>query len=102
MYLLCGFCIIVIKGNQEFTLVGDLIVNLPTTPKLDWAAALQHCSLIELRIRFLKEKVQSLQHSIPFEWVPGIMVVGMVLHIIKFVNGFPRQGEVRHYSPFKL
>ena len=42
MYLLHGFRIIVIKGNQEFTLVGDLIVNLPTTPKLDWAAALQH------------------------------------------------------------
>ncbi len=26
------------------------------------------------------------------ERVPGIMVVRMVLHIVKFVNGFPRRG----------
>ena len=39
MYLPCGFRIIVIKGDQEFSLVGNLIGNLPTAPKLDWAAA---------------------------------------------------------------
>jgi hypothetical protein len=31
-----------------------------------------------------------------------VMVVSMVLHIIKFVNGFPRCGGVRHYSPSKI
>ncbi len=31
--------------------------------------------------------------------MPGIMVVRMVLHIVKFVNGFPQQGGVKHYSP---
>ena len=30
--------------------------------------------------------------------VPGIMVVHMVLHIIEFVNGFPCQGGVKHFS----
>jgi hypothetical protein len=30
------------------------------------------------------------------------MVVCMVLHIIKFVNGFPRCGVVKHYSPGKI
>jgi hypothetical protein len=30
------------------------------------------------------------------------MVVRMVLHIIKFVNGFPRHGGVKHYSPGKI
>jgi hypothetical protein len=30
------------------------------------------------------------------------MVVRMVLHIIKFVNGFPRRGGVKHYSPGKI
>jgi hypothetical protein len=89
MYLLCGFQIVVIAGDQEFNLISDLIVRLPTAPKLDWAAASQHCGLIERNIRFLKEKIHSLHHSLPYERVPGIMVVHVVLHIVKFVNGFP-------------
>ncbi len=39
----------------------------------------------------------------PFEWVPGIMVVRMVLHIVKFANGFPQWGGgVKHYSPGEI
>ncbi len=71
-------------------------------PRLDWAAASQHCGLIERNIRFLKEKIRSLRHSVPFERVPGIMVVRMVLHVVKFVNGFPRRGGPKLYSPGEI
>jgi hypothetical protein len=30
------------------------------------------------------------------------MIVCMVLHIIKFVNGFPPRGGVKHYSPSEI
>ena len=50
MYLLRGFRIIFIKGDQEFASISDLAVTLPTTPSLDWAAAVQHCGLIESNI----------------------------------------------------
>ena len=43
-----------------------------------------------------------LQHSILFEGLPGIMVVHMVLHIVKFVNGFPRRRGVKYYSPGQI
>jgi hypothetical protein len=90
MYLLRGFRIVVIAGDHEFVAsISELVVQLPTAPKLDWAAALQHCGLIEQNIRFHKEKTRSLCHSLLFEWVLGVMVVRMVLHIVKFVNGFP-------------
>ena len=92
MYLLRGFRIVVIMGDHEFASISDLVAGLPTMPKLDWAAASQHCDLIERNIRFLKEKICSLRHSMPFERVLGIMVVRMVLHVVKFVNGFPRRG----------
>jgi hypothetical protein len=46
-------------------------------------------SLVEQNIRFLKEKTRSIRHSLPFERMRGIMVVRMVLHIVKFVIGFP-------------
>ncbi len=88
MYLLRGFQIVVIAGDQEFNSISVLIVSLPTAPKLDWVAASQHFGLIERNIQFLKEKIHSLCHSLPFEQVP-IMVVRMVLHIVKFVNKFP-------------
>ncbi len=35
MYLLRGFCIIVIKGDHEFDSISDLVVGLPTKPSLD-------------------------------------------------------------------
>jgi hypothetical protein len=102
MYLLCGFLIVVIAEDHEFNLISHLIVSLPTVPKIDWAAVSQHCGLIERNIRFLKEKIRSLRHSLPFEQVPGIVVVHMVLHIDKFVNGFPQGGGVKHYSPGEI
>jgi hypothetical protein len=89
MHFLRGFRIVVIAGDHEFASISELVVQLSTAPKLDWAAASQHCGLIEWNIRFLKEKIRSLCHSLPFEWVPGIIVVHMVLHIVNFVNGFP-------------
>ena len=101
MYLL-GFRIVVIAGDYEFASIGDLVVQFPTAPKLDWAAASQHCGLIEQNIRFLKEKIHYLCHSLPFERVPGIMVVHMLLHIVKFVYEFPRWGGVKHYSPGEI
>ena len=91
-----------IAGDHEFVSISELVVQLLTAPKLDWVAASQHCGLIEWNIRFLKEKISSLCHSLPSEWVLGIMVVHMVLHIMKFVNGFLQQGGVKHYSPGEI
>jgi hypothetical protein len=82
MYLLHDFRIAVIAGDHKFASFGDLVVNLPSAPS-------QHCGLIKWIIRFLKEKIHPLCRRLPFERVPGIMVVHMVLHIMKFVNGFP-------------
>jgi hypothetical protein len=50
IYLLCGFRIVVIKADHEFDAISDLLVGLPTMPSMDWAAASQHCGLIELNI----------------------------------------------------
>jgi hypothetical protein len=66
MYLLRGFRIVVTAGDLEFASISELVVQLPTAPKLDWAAASQHCGLIEWNIRFLKEKIHSLCHNLPF------------------------------------
>jgi hypothetical protein len=50
MYLSCGFRIVVIAGDHEFASIRDLVIQLPTAPKLDWVTASQHCGLIEWNI----------------------------------------------------
>ncbi len=102
MYLFRGFRIVAIKGDHEFDSISDLSVSLPTKLSLNWAAASQHCGLIEQNIHFLKEKIWSLCHSLPFERAPVVMVVRMVMHIVKFVNGFTRKGGVKHFSPGEI
>jgi hypothetical protein len=102
MYLLCGFRIIVIRGDHEFNSISNLAANLPTTPTLDWAAAAQHCGLIERNIRFVKDKVRSVRPSLPFKQVPAIIVIQMVLHTVKFINDFPQRRGVNYYSPVQI
>jgi hypothetical protein len=102
MYFFCGFRFVVIKGDHKLTSIIDLVVDLPTQPRLDWSAASEHCGLIERNICFLKEKICSLCYSLPFERVPGNMVVHMVLHIVKFVYEFPRKGGMKHFSPGEI
>ena len=52
MYLRRGFHITVISGDQEFALLNKLTTVLSTAPLLNWAAASQHCGLVERNIRF--------------------------------------------------
>jgi hypothetical protein len=92
----------VISGDQEFSALNHLTAVLFTALCLDWVAASQQCGLIECNICFLKEKLCSLCHTLPFMMVPGIMAVHMVPNINKFVNGFPCRGVVKHFSPGEI
>jgi hypothetical protein len=65
------------------------VASLPTNPVLDLAAASQHVGLIERNIHFLKEKTRLICHSLPFERIPALMLVCMVLHSVQFMNSFP-------------
>jgi hypothetical protein len=64
MCLRQGFRITVIFGDQEFSALNSLATVLSTAPCLYWAAASQHCGLIECIICFLKEKLCLLCHSL--------------------------------------
>jgi hypothetical protein len=99
MYMLCGFHIVEIAGDGEFAWTADQVASLPTNPVLDLAAASQHVGLIERNIRFLKEKTWSICHSLPFERIPALMLVRMVLHSVQFMNSFPQKGGLKDYPP---
>jgi hypothetical protein len=66
---------------------------------LNLAAASEHVGLVEQNIRFLKEKTFSICHSLPFEHIPALMLVSMVLYTMQFMNSFPHKGGLKHYPP---
>jgi len=96
MYMLRGFHIVEIAGDGEFAWIADQVASLPTNPILNLATASEHVGLIEHNIRFLKEKSRSIRHSLPFECVPALMLIRMVLHTVQFMNIFP---QLKHYPP---
>ena len=58
---------------------GSQVVSLPTNPMLNLAAASKHVGLIEHNIHFLKEKTCTIRHSLPFERIPALMLIRMML-----------------------
>jgi hypothetical protein len=99
MYMLRGFHIVEIAGDGDFAWIADQVASLPTNPVLDLAAASQHVDLVERNICFLKEKTWLICHSLPFERIPALMLVRMVLHSVQFMNSFPQKGGLNHYPP---
>jgi hypothetical protein len=99
MYMLHGFHIVAIAGNGEFAWIANQVASLPTNPILNLVAALEHLGLIKRNIHFLKEKACLIFHSMPFECIPAVMCIHMVLHTVQFMNSFPRKGGLKHYPP---
>jgi hypothetical protein len=99
MYMLCGFHIVEIAGDGEFAWIADQVASLPTTPILNLAAASKHVGMVELNFCFLKEKTCSICQSFPFERIPALMLVCMVLYTMQFMNSFPCKGGLKHYPP---
>ncbi len=99
MYMLRGFHIVEIAGNGEFAWIADQVASLPTNPILNLAAPSEHVGLINCNIRFLKEKIHSIRHSLPFERIPAVMCICMVLHTVQFMNSFLRKGGLKHCPP---
>jgi hypothetical protein len=97
----CGFHIVEIAGDGDFAWITDQVASLPTNPILNLAAASEHAGLIKPNIRFLKEKTHLIRHSLPFERIPAVMCIRMVLHTMQFMNSFPRKGKggLKHYPP---
>ena len=99
MYMLRRFHIVEIAGDREFAWIADQVVSLPTTPILNLAAASKHVSLVEGNICFLKDKTRLIRHSLPFEHIPALMMVCMVLYTVQFMNSFLRKGGLKGYPP---
>jgi hypothetical protein len=98
-YLVRGLCIIKIKADLEFATLEAIVSELPTRPKLILAAQGEHVGSVERNIWYLKEKVRSLQYTLPYAKIPKFMLIHMVFVATRVMNMFPRRGGNKYFLP---
>ena len=89
-----GFIITTVHADNEFAPLQELINDMPSGPTMNLAAANEHVPEIERRIRVVKERVRALRHSLPFQRIPALMTIHVVLHSAKMLTNFPTKAGV--------
>jgi hypothetical protein len=93
-YLQQGFRITVLHADGEFVPLKILIESMPGGPVVNLASANEHVPEIERRIRVVKERCRSSRHGLPFQRVPKLLTIHIVLNSVKMLNFFPTRGGV--------
>jgi hypothetical protein len=93
-YLQCGFHITVVHTDGEFATLKPLIESIPGGPVINLASANEHVPEIERRIRVVKKRCRATRHSLPFERIPKITTVHIVLNVVKLLFFSPTKGGV--------
>jgi hypothetical protein len=98
-YLQRGFRITVFHADGEFAPLKILIESMPNGPMVNLASANEHVPEIERRIRVVKERSRSGRLDLPFERIPKLMTIHIVLQSVKMLNPFPSKGGISSMSP---
>jgi hypothetical protein len=88
-YLQRGFHIKTVHANGEFVPLKPLIESMPGGPMVNLASANEHVPEIERKIRVVKERCRATRHSLPYERIPKLMMIHIVLNVVKLLNFFP-------------
>jgi hypothetical protein len=93
-YLQCGFHIKTVHAGGEFAPLKPLIESMPGGPMVNLASANEHVPEIEHRIRVVKERCRATWHSLPYEIIPKLITIHIVLNVVKLLNFFSTKGGV--------
>jgi hypothetical protein len=93
-YLMCGFHIKTVHADGEFAPLEPLIKSMPGGPMVNLTSANEHVPEIEQRIWVVKERCRATRHSLPYERIPKLITIHIVLNVFKLLNFFPTKGGV--------
>ena len=86
--------------DGEFAPLKPLIAAMPGGPHVNLTSANEHVPDIKCPIRVVKERSRAMRHGIPFQRIPQLMVIHMVLLVVNMLNNFPPKGGFStHISP---
>jgi hypothetical protein len=88
-YLQRGFQVVFIKGDGKFAPLQAWMGMVYGEPQLNLVSADKHIPEIECKICMIKERVQAVIYSIPFNALPARMLIHAVLFVVKQLNLFP-------------
>ena len=72
----------------------------PSFPFLETAGADDHIPTIERYIRTIKDRTRSAWHSMPFLYVPRIIIIHLVQNAVFWLNAFPAENSISsEHSP---
>jgi hypothetical protein len=80
-------------ADGEFAPLKPLIESIPGGPVVNLASANEHVPEIERRIRVVKERCRATWHSLPFERIPKIMTIHIVLNVVKLLIFFQPRAD---------
>jgi hypothetical protein len=89
-----GFPITPAHGDSEFAPLKPFFNTMTQPPTLILAVKGDHVPEIERRIRMVKERCRAIRHSLPFNKLPRIITMYMVLHAVRMLNFFPQKEGV--------
>jgi Reverse transcriptase (RNA-dependent DNA polymerase) len=93
-----GFEVKTLLMDGEFSPLRHSLADLSIT--LNVTSANEHVPQIERQIRVIKERVRATRHSLPFRFIPALMLVELVYFSTMWINAFPPKGGVSsHISP---
>ena len=93
-YIQRNFRITVLHVDGEFAPLQPLIKSIPGGPQVNITSADEHVPDIERRIRVVKERTRAVRHSLPYQRIPVLLMIHMVLNCVKLLNYFPPKGGV--------
>ena len=93
-YLQRNFRITTVHADGEYAPLKSLIESMPGGPTVNLASANEHVPEIERRIKVVKEQCRATRHSLPYQRIPKVLTVHIVLNVVKMLNFFPPKGGI--------
>ena len=88
-----GFRVTSIMADPEFEPLRAVF------PQLNTCGADEHVPEIERFIRTVKDRVRSVYHSLPYKYVPRLLLVHLVKAAVFWLNAFPHRDGISDQSP---
>jgi hypothetical protein len=95
-YLKRGFHVTKVHADDEFAPLKPLIESMTGGPLVNLVSANEHVPKIERRIRAVKERCQATRHSLPFQRIPKLLTIHIVLNVIKLLIFFDQGRSLRN------
>jgi hypothetical protein len=83
-----------VHADGEFAPLKVLIESLPGGSVVNLASPNEHIPKIEQRIWVVKERSRAACHSLPFQCIPKLLMMHIVLNAVKMLIFFPTKGGI--------